>query len=391
MVRKNKSILYYIVKSDGIKVLLALIVFLISVSVTEGSAKDYIDLKYFTSIVLAAVFLFIVNNIQKIVLNLLEDSQKLTEDYEKLMCGFDLDYFCYDGVKFPIVDLTSGRRIKDIVFKDSIKSFQLDDLIKRNYDVLLKASETSDTLNSLKPRLKDYNFGRNGVLKLFTERTTNLDTIITNRTLDYKLPSGLTIRDCYIYEPFFPSLNESTFLSNSFGFDVYIESCDGYVALEKRDKHQIVGKNIYGASLSMSLNLSKCVNNDKLLDKNKVLEYIRNIIAATFGIDDEVKNISYRNVISLYRDIVEGGRPKLYMHYKALKTKSELMDRLVDVQKSEFSNKRINKNASIKWIDIRNDDSLKITNYGIYQKGIFYKSTPPLTAGVAMIKKHIND
>ena len=386
MVKKIKSTLYDLIKNDGIKAIIAFVIVFVYLIVTGGSVSDCIDLKYFASIVVAAVLFFLISFIEKIALNKLEDSQKLTEDYDGLINMFELDYFQYDGIKFPIIDLTKGKKIKELVLDDSTNNFQLDDLIKRNYDILLKASETSNTPNSLKPRLKDYSFNRNGVLKLFTERTTNLDTIITNRTLDYKLPSGLTLRDCYIYEPFFPSLDESDFLSNSFGFDVYIESSDGYLAIEKRDGHQIVGKHIYGASLSISLNLAKCVNAEKLLDENRLLEYLRDTITATYNIEDEKNYISFENIISLYRDIVEGGRPKFYIHYKSLKSRCELIDRLLDAQKSEFNKKRINKNAFIKWLDIRHDDNLRITNCEICQKRSTYKSVPPITAGIAMCR-----
>lgn len=103
IIRKIKLIAYRFVKSNGLSAITAGIVILIFLVVTKDM-KSLFDLSFFTSILFAIILEGIAHLVGSVVMNWLEDSAKLTTDYEQLLKSYPkAKWYEYKGNRFPIV------------------------------------------------------------------------------------------------------------------------------------------------------------------------------------------------------------------------------------------------------------------------------------------------
>lgn len=81
----DKKKLNSLAKNDGLRVIAAVIIIFIGLLINNFSLSQIMYWKYFSSIILAAVFLFVIEILQNNLLNYTEDVVKLSQDYDTLV------------------------------------------------------------------------------------------------------------------------------------------------------------------------------------------------------------------------------------------------------------------------------------------------------------------
>ena len=160
--------------------------------------------------------------------------------------------------------------------------------------------------------------------------------LLTNRCMDFKIPSGMSVRSLYEFNSKITPLNESK-LSNQIGINGMIITSDGYLLLEKRDRKKTTWKNKFAQPISLALKASdlKLSSNDVMKDtleyaEEKMLGVIIKTIKTNFGLteNDYDKLTLSESFLGVARDLLEGGKPNLYFVVTLNKDSKEVADLL---------------------------------------------------------------
>ena len=153
--------------------------------------------------------------------------------------------------------------IKIIDNPDSV--FEVDDFIGDNFHTLMSAHRYSKIKNAKTVRLKSCKQTNNNEYTLELERSTYFNHLITNRVADFKLESGISLRDYYEYGPDISAPEESK-MSNHIGIIALIYLKNGELLLPRRKGNSTISKNKITSSIAMMLKPPK--------DNNVSQEYL---------------------------------------------------------------------------------------------------------------------
>lgn len=335
-----------------IEALLILIIFSSVLWLLKQNGKtltESIDVSVFFAVVLAFLLTMGKSSVSKWIRKRIEDGKKLSDDYNALvkqypgqkMIEYDnekaIPSYIHIGIThrikkknlaFPVVLEKKLFNAKLTVTDNWNKQYELPEFIKQHYETIMKAHEFSDVYNQLNIRLDDYTYEQEtNTLQLITSRTTYYDSLVTNRAMDFKWGLKSTNREIFEYGPFVSKLNESS-LSNHLGFNGFVETSDGKIIFVIRSKNVSIGKGTLGNSVAASLKTMYALNKDerKFTERGLIQSIIKEI-QAELKIDPSYFSFSERNIIAIYRDLVEGGKPQLLFYVKVNQTSTEIYNK----------------------------------------------------------------
>ena len=416
-----KKFLKFLVKYKLIKIFINLLVLIsifiiFSKTITDlNSLFNFFDFTIISSIIIVSIVNIIIISIEKFILNNVEDSLKITTNYNKLISNYvfkneyewknpnpsNVDqslpmlivYKTDKLVVFPEI-ITCNLYHKQIEIIDNTNIYIPPKFVLDNYFEIMQSHLTSDIYNQLNIRVDDWYFDESKqkfIIK--TSRTNYFNSLVTNRAMDYKLSNGFTVRSLYDYGPFVNPLNKSS-LSNHLGFNGIIETSDNMILFIKRNKHLSTGKNVYGTSIAASLKCKYAINNNTFT-LNGLKSAILNEIYDECKIncsDSEFK--LEENLIAAYRDLVEGGKPQLvfYVHLNNF-TKDQLRMNFQSFTKKKKNKKHSTLEDGHKFLWIPKYDLNNITfgqDYFKYKNKKYY-TTPSMLVSFILYIKHINE
>ena len=390
-------------KTDIIHFLLDVIFFLIifiSQRFSLGktlTAGDVFDITAVTSVILAFILDFAASGLARIITNHKEDMEKLTTDYKGLVNRYyddqermvrTADLNGKEVILPVVVDAwTYGR---DFRIEDSRNEYQLPPATAGHFDELFSAHSTSNVYNNTNIRVDDWGIEKNEFV-LHTSRTTYFNSLVTNRAMDYKLSNGITMRDLFECGPSIHPLSDSV-LSDHLGFNGFVISSDGYIVLVKRSGNVSIGKRTVGDSIGASLKVKYALNHGCFTVEglvNGIVREIKDELSIDAG--DLETLIPERNIIAAYRDLVEGGKPQLFIVIKAKISRERIQNQFDDtVQQSDNSKLERDGNQLI-WIPASDLEQIRCSTDHIHYKGTNYPMVPSAIAGFIIYRNYLKE
>ena len=207
-------------------------------------------------------------------------------------------------------------------------------------------------------------------ITLYTERVKFYDTLVTNRAMDLKWGDGYTVRELYEPGPFFTPLKESK-LANHLGGNGLVETSDGFFALMKNPITVSIEKNMYNFAVTGPLKIEDTINKDshRIESIDDICRALRKKVIKDLNLGAEVNNkesiekikLTQDNLLGIYRDMAEGGKPH-YLYYVKIPFSAKAVDDLYNKMDKSATDSR-----KITWIN-RKD----FLNGKPYDKGIIY-------------------
>lgn len=283
----------------------------------------------------------------------------------------EIDLYNKDNILLlPTVNIyTNVLGHNKVVVYDTSKMKDLPDFVIENSNDILHAHKYSNIANNLTIRLNDLKY-EDDVLSLYTGRTYYFHMLLTNRCMDYKLDNDLTIRRLYEFAKTITPLTVSK-LSNQIGFNGAILTKDGYLLLEKRDRHKTTWKNKFAQPISLALKAEdlNLKGVEEGIDEQKILKVIKKTIKSNFLLEEKDYEILSmdNNFLGVARDLLEGGKPNMYFvvttNYTAIELANLLKEKasISDETKALSKNKLQSKYYLIKYSDIKIDFNYRLS------------------------------
>lgn len=254
----------------------------------------------------------------------------------------DIDSYLNGKLFLPSVNVYANVNGNTCIkFEDSTEMTLPPPFIRDNALALMEAHRGSVFSNKETIRLNDVEFdAESNTLTLKTGRSQYFDMLITNRCMDYKLNDLLSLRDVYESGKTVSPLAESK-LSNQLGINGLVLTNDGYLLLEKRGFRKAIWKNKFAQPISLAMKKESGVYDcDGKLSSDSAQAVYKKIVFQTladnFGIGnspDAPKVIDFdvtRNFLGIARDLLEGGKPNVYVYVTVDKSAKELKAYLED-------------------------------------------------------------
>lgn len=242
----------------------------------------------------------------------------------------ELDLFNNQNkILLPTINIFTNREENvKVSIQDSIKEKQLPDFVIGNGTDFMSAHKHSQTSNNITIRLDDIDF-KDNILTLYTSRTLYYHMLLTNRCMDYKIHSGMTIRGLYEFNNKITPLKDSK-LSNQIGINGMILTTDGYALLEKRTRKKTTWKNKFAQPISLALkendlklDSTRLMDSDLEYSNKKLMGVLESTMKSNFGlVKEDYEPLTFENnFLGIARDLLEGGKPNMYfvvtVKYKA--------------------------------------------------------------------------
>ena len=429
---KMKKRLYGFVKSENLQLIIAFLVFiypmhLFFTSKEKGSLNDLFDLSMIFSLLLAFIAVKVTNMLSRFLGRHLEDCTKLSINYNSITakyskCNNMIEYINssqspynkgrkytsvkmsskisnkinnQDGYIFPVTQEVLCNN-SEFTITDSQIRYKLPEEIDKHYDEIMSSHKYSDVYNQLLIRLDNYTTSGNK-LELITSRTTFYDSLVTNRAMDFKWGTNRTIREFLSFGPFFDTLEESP-LSNHLGVNGFVITKDNKVIFVSRSNSVSIGKDTLGNSIGASLKAKYALDDQGEFSMEGLIRGIQSEIYDELSIEKSSYAFSYKdNFITLYRDMVEGGKPQ-FLFYIELKITSEDVEKAykqaVKDSKSEKDNiiNRLSVDGEkLVFIELNQLKQLYITPDNIVYGKKAYMTMPSSAASLVMFIKHLED
>ena len=432
MARTNsfKKAIFRIAKNGWIAVFLSLSIILALVIWFRGIKGDQMDaifdLTVFFAFVAAALVQSVASLIERLIANWAEDDVKLDTNYERLVKrypkrrlhdGTEIDelFSCENGcasehnlkqlnkieghsceaVRMPILVDARMKEGDTITIRDSKERYELPDYMKSHFTELFSAHSSSNIYNQLNIRVLSWHYDP-GCLSLETSRTTYYDSLVTNRAMDFLLSDGFSLRDCYQFGPFPPTLEQSP-LSNHLGFNGFVISSDRKVPFVLRSASNSIAKRIYGTSVGASLKAMYALDRTGSFTTNGLLNAIYSEIEDELKIPREDlldRVLAGKGIIAAYRDIVEGGKPQLLVVFQSLRTAREINETFSEQTRVE---KRKRKKWDIAahskedgerllWVSLEDLTRAAVGNQAIVVGGKTLRMMPSSAVSVALLR-----
>ncbi|MFJ7830656.1 hypothetical protein ACQKL6_14445 [Peribacillus sp. NPDC097197] len=374
-----------------------------------------VDVTVFLAVIVAFIVNMVKTSISRFIRKKIEDFNKLSDDYNYLIKQYPceknlikykntaiINRFLYrktlkkykDGkVKFPVI---IERILYDAKFEIEDKpqeQYELPERIKENYETIMHAHEFSDVYNQLNIRLSDYEYDKaTNSLKLITTRTTYFDSLVTNRAMDYKWGLKSSNREIYDFGPYVNPLKESK-LSNHLGFNGFVETSDGKIVFVNRSNNVSIGKGTLGNSVGASLKTMYALNEDKEFTENGLVESMIKEIHDELKLEREDFNFSSKNIIAIYRDLVEGGKPQLLFYVKTSKSSKEVDETFINAikktEKAYLQTKLAMDGNELVFIDRNRLKEVYITPEMIIFGGRSYLTMPSASAAIVILMNYL--
>lgn len=229
----------------------------------------------------------------------------------------------------------------------------------------------------------------------YTSRTTYFDSLVTNRAIDFLCNTGVSVRDRFAYGPFIMKLEDSK-LSNHLGFNGFVESSDGYIPIIKRSKSVSIGKDTYGNSIGASLKTKYALTNETFCLKGLENGIINEIYDELKIPSNQLEEFSLnKNLISAYRDMVEGGKPQLLFYAKSKMSKGDIeanFKEIISTKKCEGWDKQeieLEDGTKILWIPIKDWKEIYLAPDYFGYAGKAYKIMPSASASMLMFMHYL--
>jgi len=327
------KIVLWLSKSYSIYLLISAIVFaflIVAVMSKQLGFTEVFELSAFSAVLLESTLITLSTLLCKQLANKVEDPSKLNCDYDNLVdlyCDSKGNMLIDDNGKYIPVIFETSICDKNIEINDCpSKEYQLPQIAVQYYEHLLSAHQTSNIYNNINVRVSEWH-ETNSAFVISTGRTTYYNGLVTNRAMDYEIEKGITIRQLYECGPYIHKLEHSV-LSNHLGFNGFLESEDHFFAFVYRQKNTSIGKRTWGNSVGACLK-SKYALKDNLLS----IEGLENGFLSEFEDEIKIKRQDLNDigsqlrkiiVISAYRDLVEGGKPQLFVYAKSNLGKNDI-------------------------------------------------------------------
>lgn len=259
--------------------------------------------------------------------------QRLTVDYKELLKRYSMEKNFIQkrnsaGVTtFPVIRdaWLFNKNIKIVDYPEN--EYRLPGIVANNFNELFKSFSSAKIYNSINVRVDDwYMSGDSNTFTITTGRTNYYKSLVTNRAIDYALAEGISVRELLECGPFIYSLKTSS-LSNHLGFNGFVESADGKIALIFRKKGMSIGEETYSNSVTASLKIKYALNESYLFTKDGLMNAIIEEINDELGIPFKTlitENNEPIQLIAAYRDVLEGGKPQLLFYAKTEMTSEQI-------------------------------------------------------------------
>lgn len=259
--------------------------------------------------------------------------QRLTTDYTELLKRYSMEKNFIQkrnstGVTtFPVIQdaWLFNKNIKIVDYPEN--EYRLPGIIANNFNKLFKSFSSAKIYNSINIRVDDwYISGDSNTFTITTGRTNYYKYLVTNRAIDYTLAEGISVRELLECDPFIHLLKTSS-LSNHLGFNGFVESADGKIALIFRKKGMSIGEETYSNSVTASLKIKYALDESYLFTKDGLMNAIIEEINDELGIPFKTlitKNNEPIQLIAAYRDVLEGGKPQLLFYAKTEMTSEQI-------------------------------------------------------------------
>lgn len=259
--------------------------------------------------------------------------QRLTTDYTELLKRYSMEKNFIQkrnstGVTtFPVIQdaWLFNKNIKIVDYPEN--EYRLPGIIANNFNKLFKSFSSAKIYNSINIRVDDwYISGDSNTFTITTGRTNYYKYLVTNRAIDYTLAEGISVRELLECGPFIHLLKTSS-LSNHLGFNGFVESADGKIALIFRKKGMSIGEETYSNSVTASLKIKYALDESYLFTKDGLMNAIIEEINDELGIPFKTlitKNNEPIQLIAAYRDVLEGGKPQLLFYAKTEMTSEQI-------------------------------------------------------------------
>ncbi len=414
MNKKTKRVLYTLIKQDGLIALAAGIIFFVVClrMILFGETKfEIIDWTIFFSIIATVLLEWFTGAIKRFILNKLEDDVKLEPDYNKVLLRYcKEDFVKYNNENIPFENKKILKKIKkdfeqvcfpviceqylegiNVEISDSLNMYELPEIIKEHFEEIFAAHATSKVYNQLNIRIEKWEMEKEKTFRINSARTTYFKSLVTNRAMDYKWGSELTVRELCEYGPFLHSFEESV-LSNHLGFNGFVESDDNYIIFTKRRKNLSIGKETYGPSVSASVKTKYALDDIGNFTKEGLEKAIIKETKSELKIKEkDICSFSCdKNIIAAYRDLVEGGKPQLLVFIKCRQKKDSIVKNFQEKVKEEDRSTKIADDGHIALcLDRRKLKEVGIVpGFIVYDKKK-YKMTPSTTASLVMLINYL--
>lgn len=262
-----------------------------------------------------------------------EDDIKIDYNFNKIVNKYQDSnaeslYISADGKKWPMTVLYNRDSNINFKIKDSLRLYTTPREII-NYSVnLIDLHKSSRIRNNIMIRLNNFILKDNEAI-LYTSRTTYINSLITNRAMDYRLPhtgvnEGLNVREMLEPGPYLNPLKYSK-LSNHIGYNILIETLDNCFCFKTRGFNVSISKGTVSFSISTTLKTINTLNKNLKLTIESLEDGIKKDIRNSLNIC--VDDFDFSNDLQcIYRELYEGGKPQFLFYKKINLTKDELMN-----------------------------------------------------------------
>lgn len=408
MKKRIKKIVISYIRSDGIDISLLIIILFILIIFKYYYKTTYniFDFTIFFSTFIALLITICTKTLKKLLLNHVEDNQKLTDDYDMLIKQYKNKMITYDNSSALKLNLDKIKKRQSLhitvpvicdfklhnpmIIQDSQSMYKLPSILINNYDKIMKAHSTSNIYNSLTIRVDDW-YIENNIFVMKTSRTNYFNTLITNRAMDYLWADGLTVRHLFEYKQYLNILKESA-LSNHLGFNCFVLTSDDYIIFIKRRNKLSTAKRTYGCSVSAVLKTQYALNDNGNFTENGLINGVLHELEKELNIEKEmIKNLSVEeNLIAAYRDVVEGGKPQLLFFVKTFKSKDVIQRSL---KHQTWLEKKFNLKDGKKLIGIKISDlsQICILPDRIVHEAYSFKMSPSAVASLILLIEYLKE
>ena len=402
---RMKKVLYKLTGNKSLELIIyALAAFIIiMINIFSENMDSIFDKTAFLSVIIAASVTTLAKGISKLIYNRIEDEMKLSVDYYELNRRYNCSPLMeIDGhTTIPVIKVVCSSNLSIVIEDKPLRSYQLPGIVIANYDELFSAHRSSNVYNNVNIRVDGWDVGEDGLFVINTSRTTYFNGLVTNRAIDYKLNSGLTLREILESGPMVNNLENSE-LSNHLGFNGFVETNDNFIIFVSRGKDVSVGKRTLGSSIAASLKTKYCLSEDGAFTEKGLRSSILSEISDELGIPTKLLEHESLNIFGAYRDLVEGGKPQLIFYYKSTQTFNEIEAAFKLPQKSKIKKKDRtvrdkqeykmlkdgNEILAIPKNDLFNNTTLSASSF--LWNGRTWQIVPSTTASIALLKEFLS-
>lgn len=353
--------------------------------------EDYFD----TDIIVSFVFIFICESIASSLAKYwgkkIEDENKLTVDYKKLVGKYARTKLLEcEGITLPFEVIYNQPNAKLILDETNyLKQYELPAQIKSNSSIIMKAHKYSTVYNNMTVRIDSVQYDKEtNVATVKYSKTTYFDHLLTNRAMDYVCIDGKSIREIYEPGPFLGSLEESK-MANQLGFNGFIELSDDKVIFVKRGNKVSTAKNLWSPSISASFKVKYGLDDSQKLTyegiSNAIIQEIKDELNISISENDSEM---WKTIIGFYRDVVEGGKPHFVFRHKMENLDSDSFVKLFDeLDKKKQEKEGIIDGTRIELLSIEELKKCKIEIDGIVVGEKKYHMNPSMLGTLIMTYK----